>query len=36
MDYGTAGIRVNAVCPGWARTNILPEEAWETDFVSLY
>ncbi|CCX13419.1 Similar to Levodione reductase; acc. no. Q9LBG2 [Pyronema omphalodes CBS 100304] len=29
VDYAADGIRVNAVCPGIVRTNLLPEGAWE-------
>ncbi|KAF8544825.1 short chain dehydrogenase/ reductase [Trichophaea hybrida] len=29
VDYAADGIRVNAVCPGIVRTNLLQEEMWE-------
>ncbi|RDW71760.1 hypothetical protein BP5796_07794 [Coleophoma crateriformis] len=30
VDYGTEGIRVNAVCPGAVRTNIFTPDVWES------
>lgn len=29
LDYATKGIRVNAVCPGFVKTNLLSEKGWE-------
>jgi NAD(P)-dependent dehydrogenase (short-subunit alcohol dehydrogenase family) len=35
LDYAAEGIRVNCVCPGWIKTNIVDSETWESDSVGL-
>lgn len=35
LDYAAKGIRVNAVCPGFVRTNIVSDEVWESVSSSL-
>jgi len=30
IDYGPEGIRINCICPGFIRTNIITPEEWES------